>query len=83
VDLKLTQSAKTFLIEKGFHPDYGARPLRRAIERHVEDPLAEHLLRGEADAKRSIWVDFAEGADCLRFLDEEPAAPKKKKTKAK
>lgn len=83
VDLKLTQSAKTFLIEKGFHPDYGARPLRRAIERHVEDPLAEHLLRGEADAERSIWVDFAEGADCLRFLDEEPAAPKKKKTKAK
>jgi ATP-dependent Clp protease ATP-binding subunit ClpC len=83
VDLHLTKSAKEFLIEKGFHPDYGARPLRRAIERHVEDPLAEHLLRGEADAQRTIWVDFAEGADCLRFLDKEPAPPKKKKAKAK
>ena len=79
VKLNVTDSAREFLIEKGFHPDYGARPLRRAIERHVEDPLAEHLLRGEAETEREVWADKAEaeGADCLRFLDEEPKpAPK-------
>ena len=79
VKLNVTDSAREFLIEKGFHPDYGARPLRRAIERHVEDPLAEHLLRGEAETEREVWADKAEGegADCLRFLDEEPKPAKK------
>ena len=79
VKLNVTDSAREFLIEKGFHPDYGARPLRRAIERHVEDPLAEHLLRGEAETKREVWADKAEGegADCLRFLDEEPKPAQK------
>ncbi|MGC9455558.1 MAG: hypothetical protein ACP5HU_11945, partial [Phycisphaerae bacterium] len=35
-----------FLIEKGYNPDFGARPLRRAIEHHVEDPISEEILRG-------------------------------------
>ena len=79
VKLNVTDSAREFLIEKGFHPDYGARPLRRAIERHVEDPLAEHLLRGKAETEREVWADKAEGegADCLRFLDEEPKPAQK------
>ena len=45
--LVLTDEAKEFLIEKGSNTDYGARPLRRAIENFVEDPLAEELLKGE------------------------------------
>ncbi|MCB1231940.1 MAG: ATP-dependent Clp protease ATP-binding subunit, partial [Verrucomicrobiae bacterium] len=45
--LELDQSAKEFLIEKGYDPNYGARPMRRAVEKHLEDPLAEKLLRGE------------------------------------
>ena len=44
--LVMTDEAKEFLIEKGTSLDYGARPLRRAIEHHLEDPLAENLLRG-------------------------------------
>jgi hypothetical protein len=46
IELHLTASARDFLIGKGFDPMYGARPLRRAMERYLEDPLAEELLRG-------------------------------------
>jgi ATP-dependent Clp protease ATP-binding subunit ClpC len=46
VAVTLDEKAKDFLIEKGFDPQYGARPMRRAVERYLEDPLAEELLRG-------------------------------------
>ena len=44
--LELTPEAKEFLIDKGYNPDFGARPLRRAIEHLIEDPLSEEILRG-------------------------------------
>jgi ATP-dependent Clp protease ATP-binding subunit ClpC len=44
--LELDSNAKEFLIDKGYNPEFGARPLRRAIERYIEDPLSEDLLRG-------------------------------------
>jgi ATP-dependent Clp protease ATP-binding subunit ClpC len=44
--LELDPEAKQFLIDKGYNPDFGARPLRRAIEQHVEDPISEEVLRG-------------------------------------
>ena len=44
--LVLDDSARDFLIEKGYDPAYGARPLRRAVEKYIEDPLAEELLKG-------------------------------------
>jgi hypothetical protein len=43
-ELGLSEAAYEALIDKGFNPDFGARPLRRAIERYLEDPLSEHLL---------------------------------------
>ena len=46
VHIELQQTAKEFLIEKGYDPQYGARPMRRAVERYLEDPFAEELLRG-------------------------------------
>src|SRR5437879_8494091 len=46
VHLELKQSAKEFLIEKGYDPQYGARPMRRAVERFLEDPLPEELRSG-------------------------------------
>ena len=55
--LTLTEDAKSFLIKKGSNLDYGARPLRRAIENFVEDPLSEELLKGEFEGKDSINVD--------------------------
>jgi ATP-dependent Clp protease ATP-binding subunit ClpC len=58
--LALTEEAKKFLIKKGSNTDFGARPLRRAIETYVEDPLAEELLKGEFEGKDSIQVDAKE-----------------------
>ena len=46
ITFRLTPEATTFLIEKGYDPAYGARPLRRAVERYLEDPMAEEILRG-------------------------------------
>jgi ATP-dependent Clp protease ATP-binding subunit ClpC len=44
--LHLDSTAKDFLVEKGYDPTYGARPMRRSVERYLEDPLAEELLKG-------------------------------------
>ncbi len=55
--LELTEDAKLFLIKKGSNLDYGARPLRRAIENFVEDPLSEELLKGEFQGMDLINVD--------------------------
>ena len=46
LELELNQEATDFLIDKGYNPDFGARPLRRAIEQHIEDPISEGILRG-------------------------------------
>ncbi|HWP40418.1 MAG TPA: hypothetical protein VNL70_05785, partial [Tepidisphaeraceae bacterium] len=48
--------AKDFLIEKGTNADFGARPLRRAIEQHVEDPMSEEILRGNFKGKDLIRI---------------------------
>lgn len=48
--IKLTESARQFLADKGFDPNFGARPLKRAIQRYLEDPLAEELLKADAAA---------------------------------
>jgi ATP-dependent Clp protease ATP-binding subunit ClpC len=63
VRLELDQAAKDFLIEKGYSPEYGARPLRRAIGTFVEDPLSEMLLAGEFGDKQHIRVTRKTGAD--------------------
>jgi ATP-dependent Clp protease ATP-binding subunit ClpC len=58
--IELTPEAKTFLIEKGTNTDFGARPLRRAIEHHVEDPLSEEILRGNFKGKDLIRISVKE-----------------------
>jgi len=55
--LELTEGAKEFLIDKGYNPEFGARPLRRAIEHYIEDPLSESMLRGEFKDKNLIKID--------------------------
>ena len=61
VHIELDQSAKEFLIEKGYDPQYGARPMRRAVERFLEDPLAEELLRGNVKAGDTVHVEAKNG----------------------
>jgi ATP-dependent Clp protease ATP-binding subunit ClpC len=73
ISLQFDQSAKDFLIDKGYNPDFGARPLRRAIEQYVEDPLSESLLRGEFEAGQRVTVTRDEQELGLSFSAE--AAP--------
>jgi ATP-dependent Clp protease ATP-binding subunit ClpC len=47
IEVELTQEALDFLIEKGFDPVFGARPLKRTIQRYLEDPLAEEIIAGQ------------------------------------
>jgi len=56
ITVVLEPDAKEFLIAKGYDPQYGARPMRRAVERYLEDPVAEEILRGSFHAGQEIHV---------------------------
>jgi ATP-dependent Clp protease ATP-binding subunit ClpC len=58
IDLEVTSAARDYLGEKGYDPNYGARPLRRVIQQEVEDPLSEQVLRGEYEAGSRVLVDY-------------------------
>ncbi|MFT5914727.1 MAG: ATP-dependent Clp protease ATP-binding subunit ClpC [Flammeovirgaceae bacterium] len=59
-EIDLTEKAKDFLSDKGFDPEYGARPLNRAIQKHLEEPIAEELLRGEIQEGDTMVADYDE-----------------------
>lgn len=67
IHLSLDQTAKEFLIEQGYDPNYGARPMRRAVERHIEDPLAEHLLRGDITPGQIVQISHKKDEKYLTF----------------
>ncbi|MCP5539138.1 MAG: ATP-dependent Clp protease ATP-binding subunit [Akkermansiaceae bacterium] len=69
--LDLEQSAKEFLIEQGYDPNYGARPMRRAVEKNLEDPLAEKLLRGDVRQGDTVKVIHEAEAKVLTFVPGE------------
>ena len=76
--LVLDQKAKDFLIENGYNPDMGARPLRRAISRYVENPLSESILRGDILEGYTINVTHENESPALKFVntpgeEEKPA----------
>ena len=74
ITLEFTEAAKQLLIEKGYDEKYGARPLRRAVEHYLEDPLAEALLRGEVRDGEPCVVD-REGEKLIFKQHTPPAAP--------
>ncbi len=61
ISLVLDEKAKELLIEKGYDPQYGARPMRRAVERYLEDPMAEEILRGNLKAGDTAAVSAENG----------------------
>ena len=71
-ELVLTKTARAFLIEQGFNNSMGARPLRRAIEKYIEDPLADEILRGRLDAGEPISVTRSGGK--LKFKQKAPVS---------
>jgi ATP-dependent Clp protease ATP-binding subunit ClpB len=67
ITLELTDAARTLLVREGYDPNYGARPLKRAIQRQVETPLAKKILGGEVRPGQTILVDQDGGKADLRF----------------
>ncbi|KAA0214639.1 MAG: ATP-dependent Clp protease ATP-binding subunit [Leptolyngbya sp. PLA3] len=65
--VELDQAAKDFLIDKGYSPDFGARPLRRAIGTYIEDPLSEKLLSGDLHGMNHLLIGRKEGEEGLFF----------------
>ncbi len=63
IEIELSDSAKDFLVEKGFDPQFGARPLRRAIQKYVEDPMAEAILTNDLQEGAKISVDYKDGEE--------------------
>jgi len=83
MDFEVTDAAKQYLAREGFDPQYGARPLRRAVQRLVEDPLSEEILLGKFDANDTVLVDvdeergitFRKGAPLGLEGEHNPPAP--------
>jgi ATP-dependent Clp protease ATP-binding subunit ClpC len=79
LQLELSEAAEDFLVEKGWDPAMGARPLRRAIQRYIEDPLADFVLRAQLTPGGTVMVDPApEGSEeevTLTIVQPEQPAP--------
>lgn len=73
MEIEVTERAKDFLVKVGYDPIYGARPLRRAIQRHIEDPISESILKGEFKEGDRIVVDTDEEGKELKLFRKEGA----------
>ena len=67
IEFEITDEAREFILEKGYNPEHGARPLRRAIQKYLEDPLSEKLLNGEIVRSDQLKITAEPGAQALTF----------------
>lgn len=65
--LELTEAARQFIVDIGYDPVFGARPLKRAIQRYLQDQLAMEILAGHFGDTGTVVVDHKQGADGLSF----------------
>jgi ATP-dependent Clp protease ATP-binding subunit ClpC len=77
--LNLSKPAKEFLAEKGYDKDFGARPLKRAIQKYLEDPLAEEILKSNISSGDEIHVDFDKKNEVLKFKNASSKTTSKEK----
>jgi ATP-dependent Clp protease ATP-binding subunit ClpC len=75
IEIVLDNPAHEFVIEKGYDPTYGARPMRRAVERYLEDPLAEELLKGNVKAGDLVEVSVVDGKLVFHVAEPTGTAP--------
>ena len=61
VKMEITPAAMDLIIEKGYDANYGARPLKRVIQRHIEDKLSEEILRGDISGGKTVTVEAEDG----------------------
>ena len=72
ISIELDMKAKEFLANKGFDADFGARPLQRALQKYLEDPLAEEILKGEAQNNSVLSVSVAPDGESLAISKVNP-----------
>lgn len=72
VELDVSDEVKEWLLKEGYQPNYGARPMRRTIQKHIGDPLSEELIRGRFRETRKIKVVLKDGGPT--FVEEEAMA---------
>ncbi|HEY4551731.1 MAG TPA: ATP-dependent protease ATP-binding subunit ClpC [Bacillaceae bacterium] len=70
MELEITEAAKEKITEEGFDPEYGARPLRRAIQKFVEDRLSEELLKGNISTGQHVVIDVKDGEFTVNLKEE-------------
>jgi ATP-dependent Clp protease ATP-binding subunit ClpC len=75
----LTDKAKDFIVDKGYDEKFGARPLKRAIQKYIEDPLAEEIIKANLQEGDTISLDYEDAATELKTAIEKGAKSKKKK----
>ncbi len=80
ITLTLSDEAKRFLAQKGFDEKFGARPLKRAMQRYLQDPFSEDLLRGRFAPGDRVVVDVDEAMDGLIFTAHDPRTPQEKES---
>ncbi|MBA9028900.1 MULTISPECIES: ATP-dependent protease ATP-binding subunit ClpC [Bacillaceae] len=67
--IELTDTAKEKIAEEGYDPEYGARPIRRALQKHVEDYLSEELLKGNVQKNHPVTIDVKDGEFVLKYVE--------------
>jgi ATP-dependent Clp protease ATP-binding subunit ClpB len=67
IELELSDAARSFVSSVGYDPTYGARPLKRAIQKEIENPLAKHLIAGDIRDGQRVRIDFERGRETLKF----------------
>jgi ATP-dependent Clp protease ATP-binding subunit ClpC len=72
--IELTLAAKEFIAEKGYDSQFGARPLKRAIQKYLEDPIAEEILKGELAEGDTMEVDYDKEADQVKIVAKHKTA---------
>ena len=77
IEVEIDEKAKEFLVDRGYDQKYGARPLKRALQKYVEDPLAEEMLKGRFAEGSTIRIGFDEKENELRFLEGSKAPARK------
>jgi ATP-dependent Clp protease ATP-binding subunit ClpC len=77
--IKLTEKAKDFIVDKGYDEKFGARPLKRAIQKYIEDPLAEEIIKSNLQEGDTISLDYEDAATELKTSIEKGAKSKKTK----
>ncbi len=77
-EVKLTERAKDFIADKGFDANFGARPLKRAIQKYLEDPIAEEILKGEIHDGDILEIDYDKESDQIVVENRSPGKKKKK-----